>query len=168
MRSDLELGSVTLPDEPRLLRTPRRFAESVLGGDLSEDLGPDVGNLLGFTKNFYLQYFAEEHAVEISRLDMEGQSRARRIERQLRAADDDSALLLVSHYITISTSLDESANTSDELERNEAHEEVLYAVLELVDRIAHWAGSKGLSKLQAEAQLVREKFDAAVTSLLPL
>jgi hypothetical protein len=64
---------VTLPDEPRLLRTPRRFAESVLGGDLSEDLGPDIGNLLGFTKNFYLQYFAEEHAVEISRLDMDSE-----------------------------------------------------------------------------------------------
>jgi hypothetical protein len=159
---------VTLRDEPALLRTPRTFAESVLNGEVSEDLGPEIGNLLGFAKNFYLQYFAEEHGLEISRLDMAGQLRARRVERQLRGSSDESALLLVSHYITISTSLDETANKSDELEREEAYEEVLYAILELVGRIARWAPTKSLSKLANEAQLVHENLDGAVASLVPL
>ncbi len=159
---------MTLPDEPRLLRTPRRFAESVISGEVPDDLGPDVGNLLGFAKNFYLQFFAEEYGLEISRLDMAGQARARRVERQLRTAGERSALLLVSHYITISNNLDETANKSDELELNEAYEEVLYAILELVDRIAKWAGAKRLAALATEAQLVHEEFERAVESLVPL
>jgi hypothetical protein len=94
--------------------------------------------------------------------------RARRVERQLRETDDEPALLLVSHYITISTTLDETANKSDQLEREEAYEEVLYAILELVGRIAKWAETKGLSKLASEAQVVHEKLDGAVASLVPL
>jgi hypothetical protein len=99
---------------------------------------------------------------------MAGQVRARRVERQLRTAGEQPALLLVSHYITISNSLDETANKSDELELDEAHEEVLYAVLELVDRIAKWAGAKRLPALAAEAELVHKEFERAVESLVPL
>lgn len=159
---------MSIPDDPRLLTTPRKFAVAVLEGEAGEDLGPDISNLLGFTKGFYLQYFAEEHGIEVSRLDSGGRRRVRAVEERLRAGDDQPAQLLVSHYITISSRLDESSDTSDELERNEAYEEVLLAVLELLDRVAVWAAARGLDQLASEARVTHGRFDDAVARLLPL
>lgn len=145
------------------------FAEGVAGDEIEagDDLGLEISNLLGFTKNFFLQFFSQ-YGVEISRLDAEGEARARTLERRLRSTTDWSALLLVSHYITISSTLDESAHTSDEMERNDAHEEVLYAVLELLERIKNWAADEDLHELRDEAGSVHGLFGDAVAALLPL
>lgn len=158
---------MSFTDNRELLRTPREFAEGVVGGEIGDDLGSEISNLLGFTKNFFLQFFSQ-YGVEISRLDVDGEARARAVERRLRSTTDWSALLLVSHYITISSTLDESGHTSDEMARHEAYEEVLYAVLELLDRIKNWAADEALDELREEARSVHELFEGAVASLLPI
>lgn len=167
MQDAARRSTVTFGDDPKaLLRTPRHFCAAVLGGQPPEDLDPDIRNLLGWAKGVYQQYFVQEHDVEITRFDGLHARRARTVEAKLIEANDDLAsLLMVSHYLTIAEVLDESSDTSDELDPDAVHEEVLEAVHELLDRLGSWAEARGRTRLHEEATLAYGEFGRAIAAL---
>ncbi len=153
------------PDDPTLLRPTRQFAAHVIGGEIPDDLQPDVNNLLGFAKNFYLQFFSEEHGIDVSGFNREGRGRVRPIEATLRRERKLPALLLVSHYLTMAERLDQNAETSDVLDADQERDEVFAAIGELLDRIHRWAEAEGLPALSQGAQLTHDEFNQAATAL---
>jgi len=153
-------------DATALLRTPRHFCAAVLGGEPPADLDPDIRNLLGWAKGVYQQYFAQEHDVEITRFDALHARRARAVETKLLEANGHLAeLLMVSHYLTIAEVLDESSDTSDELDPDDVHEEVLEAVHELLDRLRLWAEARDRASLHQEATLAYGEFGQTIAAL---
>jgi hypothetical protein len=158
---------VSFGDEPTaLFRTPRHFCAAVLGGEPPADLDPDIRNLLGWAKGVYQQYFAQEHDVEITRFDAPHARRARAVEAKLLETNADLAeLLMVSHYLTIAEVLDESSDTSDELDPDAVHEEVLEAVHELLDRLRLWAEARDRKRLHQEAAVAYGEFGRTIAAL---
>lgn len=156
---------MSFSDDPGLLRRTRQFAAHILAGEVPDDLQPDISNLLGFAKNFYLQFFQEEYKIEVSGLDREGRNRIRPIEARIRGHADDPNRLLVSHYLTMAERLDENAQTSDELDPDQEAEEVLLAIVELLDRITGWAEFRGLRELANYGRLTHDEFNRAAVIL---
>ena len=156
---------MSFPDDPKLLRRTRHFAAVVLAGEIPEDVQPDISNLLGFAKNFYLQFFQDEHEIEVSGFNREGRALVRPLEVRLRTGSDAAGRLLVSHYLTMAERLDENAETSDELDPDIERDEILVAVVELLDRIANWAEARNLNRLAEEAKLTHGEFGRAASIL---
>lgn len=156
---------MSFPDDPGLLRRTHQFAAQIIGNEIPDDLQPDISNLLGFAKNFYLQFFAEEHGIEVSGFNLAGRTRARQVERGLRNGTPTPQLLLVSHYLTMAIDLSDRLETSDELDPGEQREAVLGAIAELLTRIAVWAETKGLAELAREAHLTYDDFVRAAAIL---
>ena len=157
---------MTIIERPAaFFRTPRQLAALVRGDETPTDLQPDISNLIGWAKNFYLQYFAETHRLEITAFDTTNGRRVRPIERQLVQQGHPSDLLLVSHFLTMCQMLDEGRETSGELDRERAAEAVVAAIAELLGRISKWAETQDRPDLTQEAQHAHEEFTRAAAKL---
>ncbi len=142
----------------------RHFAASVLAGEIPDDLQPDISNLLGFAKNFYLQFFEEQFSLQVVGFNAEGRKRVLSLARRLRR-EESPDLALVSHYLNMADVLADKA-TSDTLDPDEEREEVLRAVSELLKRIEAWARHLSLPDLAVEALATHDEFEEAVTLLV--
>ena len=158
-------GSVSFPDDPRFLAIPKDFAAHVITGNPPEDPRVSTSTLLAFSRNFFLQFFDEEYGIEITGFNEIGRERARRVEENLRTREDVLARLIVSHYLTLAEILDEHAETSDQLDPDEARAEVFDGVIELLDRISRWATDRRLSNVEREAKRTHEQLGRAVARL---
>jgi hypothetical protein len=154
---------VSFPDNPNLVDRPKRFASDILKGDLPDDIQPYLNNLLGFARGFYLQYFKMEHGLEVRAFNARGRRLARSVEASTKL--NEPSRQLVSHYLTIASTLEDNRGTSDELPPDEARDEVLSAILELLARIAAWAEHAGLTDLVDSAKETHGIFRAAVARL---
>lgn len=156
---------MSFPDNPELLRTPRRFAEQALDGDLdAEGISRQLSQLLGFAKNFYLQFFDFEFALQIYNLDRQARRAVRPIERELRTSKGStSTLRLISHFVTLVEFLEEDEATEyDERSTADRRRRILEDVSELLERIAEWATDRNdLPRLRDRAQEVAGEFVSA-------
>lgn len=159
------MAEVTFPDNPELLRTPRRFAEQALRGDLDVDgISLQLSHLLGFAKNFYLQFFDFEFALQIHNLDRQARRAVRPIERKLRnSKGSTSTLRLISHFVTLVEFLEEDEATEyDERSTADRRRRILEDVSELLERITEWATDRDdLPLLCNRAQEVALEFVSA-------
>lgn len=156
---------MSFPDDATILTVPKDFAAHVLAGNIDEDPRVATSTLLVFARNFYLQWFDEEYDLEITGFNEVGRDRAKRVEEALSSDRDTYARLLVSHYLTIAEVLDEHAETSDELDPDEARREVFDGVYELLSRISRWANDQGLTELGREARKTYEQLGRAIAIL---
>jgi hypothetical protein len=157
---------VSFPDNPELLRTPRNFAAHVLDNDLDADqISAQLSNLLGFAKNFFLQFFDFEFGVQIRDLDRAARKAIRPVERKLRKSKSSHATLrLISLFVTLVEFLGaEEPALSVEPAIADRRRRILEEVSDLLDRIRAWAEEHGeLPRLAEEAGRVAGDFTAAV------
>jgi hypothetical protein len=158
---------VTLPNDGKILAIPKDFVARVLAGDVAaEHVGDELSGLLRFARTFYLRFFKEEYGVEVREFDGHGRATVWPIEETLRDAEDVPKKLLVSHYLNIAEALDQTVDTSAELDEDEQQEEVLRAVEELLLRISDWADSVALDRLGKEARTTHDRFGRAINRLI--
>ena len=157
---------VSFPDNPELLRTPRNFAARALDGELDADqISAELSNLLGFTKNFYLQFLALACGLTIRDLDRDARRTVRPIERRLRASKESTATLrLISHFVTVVEFLESDDGTLyDEMTTADRRRRILQDLGELLDRIGNWADERDdLPRLTSRAEEVTAAFASAV------
>jgi len=155
---------VSFPDNPELLSTPKDFARRVLADATDIDISAELSKLLGFARNFYLQFFDFCFGITIARIDREARRAVRPTEKKLRAAGDGKATLrLISHFVTLVEFLeDDDIDLYDEFELGDRRRRVLDDAQELVNRIAEWASDVELPVLAAEAADVHADFELAV------
>lgn len=156
---------MSFPDDPTVLTVPKDFAAHVLAGSVHDDPRVATSTLLTFARNFYLQWFDEEHQVEITGFNEAGRDAVRRVEENLSSGKGSHERLLVSHYLTIAEILDEHAATSDQLDPGEAQAEVFDGVHELLNRISNWAHERGLEELGREGRKTYEQLGRAIATL---
>ena len=157
---------MSFPDNPELLRTPRNFAAHVIDGELDADeVSAQLSNLLGFAKNFYLQFFDFEFDLEIRDLDRQARKAVRPVERKLRASKGGRPTLrLISQFVTLVEFLEEDAGTLyDHLTTADRRRRILEDIGELLERIAVWAATReDLQRLSKRAREVADDFVNAV------
>ncbi len=160
---------MSFPDNPELLRTPRDFAEHALDGDVDrEEISNQLSNLLGFARNFYLQFFDFEFELQILNLDRAARRAIRPVERRLRAAKGStSTLRLISQFVTLVEFLEEDEATDyDQRQTADRRRRILEDIGELLDRIARWACERGdLPRLCKRARKVADDFAAAAETV---
>jgi hypothetical protein len=163
------MAEVRFPDNPKLLRTPRAFAGQVLDGELdAEEISRQLSNLLGFAKNFYLQFFDFEFELKIHNLDQMARKAVRPIERKLRTSKGSiSTLRLISHFVTLVEFLEEDDATEyDERGTADRRRRILEDISELLERIAEWAADRNdLPRLRDQAQKVAAEFVSAAETI---
>jgi hypothetical protein len=157
---------VSFPDKPELFRTPSNFALHVAAGELGADeISEQLSNLLGFAKNFYLQFFKFEFGIEIRALDREARRSVRPVERRLRKKKDAAtSLRLISQFVTLVKFLEEDEATEyDSYDMPDRRRRILEDVAELLDRIADWSGQQPtLPRLAKRCREVCEAFANAI------
>lgn len=159
---------MSFPDNAELLRTPRNFAGHVNKGNLDAEfakISSQLSNLLGFAKNFYLQFFDFEFGVSIRGLDREARRAVRPVERRLRASKESPEVLrLISQFVTLVEFLEEDEGTDyDSMTTADRRRRILEDIGELLDRIASWSSARSdLPRLAERAAEVSKDFRTAV------
>lgn len=157
---------MSFPDNPELLRTRRNCATRVINGELDDDeVSAQLSNLLGFAKNFYLQFFDFEFDLEIRGLHRRARKAVRPVERKLRASKRSRPTLrLISRFVTLVEFLEEDAGTLyDHSTTADRRRRILEDINDLLDRIAVWAATReDLPRLSKRARDVADDFVNAV------
>lgn len=157
---------MSFPDNPDILRTPRNFALRVLDAELDEDeISRQLSNLLGFAKNFYLQFFEFEFDIRIRNLDRDARRAVRPVERRLRNKRESlTELRLISHFVTLVKFLEEDETTEyDAYDLPDRRRRILEDIAELLTRILQWSKVReDLARLANQASSVVDDFGAAI------